>query len=122
MEVGIARAFGIATAVRFTGDTTLVPGETYNLGPELDINLQLHLQVTKRLSLLLGGGIGLQNTTLAPAVTYAVTPSAITIEPNIETEVFPGVVFGLEFDIGHAGILAGYHLRRGFILGIGISF
>jgi len=122
MEVGIARAFGIATALRFTGYTTLVPGETYNLGPELDIDLRLHLQVTERLSLLLGGGIGLQNTALAPTVASAVVPSAITIEADIETEVFPSFVLGLEADLGHARFLVAYHLRRGFIFGVGIEF
>ena len=122
MEIGIARAFGIATAIRFTGDTTPVPEETYNLGPELDLDLRLHLQVTERLSLLLGGGIGLQNTTLAPAVTSAVTPSAITIEPDIETEVFLSVVLGLEINLGHASVFSGYHLRRGLIFGVGIQF
>jgi len=122
MEIGIARAFGIATAVCFTGDTTLVPAETYNLGPELDIDLRLHLAVTKSISLLLGGGIGLQNTTLAPAVTSAVTPSAITIEPDIETEVFPSFVLGMEADLGHARLLVAYHLRRGFILGVELLF
>lgn len=122
MEVGIARAVGIATAIRFTGDAAPIPGEMYNLGPELDIDLRLHLAVTESISLVLGGGIGLQNTALAPAVTSAVTPSAITIEPDIETEVFPSFVLGLEFNLGRASILAGYHLRRGFIFGVGIQF
>jgi len=122
MEVGIAHAFGIATAVRFTGQTAPAPGETYNLGPEFDLDLRLHLQVTERLSLLLGGGIGLQNTALAPAVTSVVTPSAITIEPDIETEVFPSLLLGLELRVEYASLLAGYHLRRGLIFGVGIQF
>ena len=122
MEVGIARAFGIATALRFTGDAEPMPGEMYDLGPELDLDLRLHLAVTERVSLLLGGGIGLQNRTLAPAVVEGISTQAITIEPDVETEVFPSLVFGLEVDLGHAGILAGYHLRRGFLLGIRIGF
>ena len=122
MEVGIARTFGIATAIRFTGDVSPVPGETYNLGPELDLDLRLHLAITERISLLLGGGIGLQNQTLAPAVTAGISVQAITIEPDVETEVFPSLVLGLELDIGHASILAGYHLRRGLIFGVEFVF
>ncbi len=122
MEVGIARAFGIATAIRFTGDAAPAPGETYNLGPELNLDLRLHLALTERVSLLLGGGIGLQNTAIAPAVTSAVTPSEITIEPDIETEVFPSFVVGLQVDIGRASLVAGYHLQRGLILGVELPF
>jgi hypothetical protein len=122
MEVGIAHAVGIATALRFTGDITLVPGETYNLGPEFDIDPRLHLQVTERLSLLLGGGIGLQNTTLVPTVTGGISARAISIEPDVTTEVFPSFVLGLEADLGHARFLVAYHLRRGFIFGVGIEF
>jgi len=122
MEAGIAHAVGIATALRFTGDTTPVPGEIYNLGPELDLDLRLHLAVTEGMSLILGGGVGLQNRTLAPVLTGGFTPRKITIEPDVETELFPSFVIGLELDIGHASILAGYHLRRGFIFGICLSF
>jgi len=122
IEVGLASAFGIATALRFTGDTTLAPGETYNLGPEIDIDLRLHVQLTERLSVLLGGGIGLQNMAIAPAVTGGISARAITIEPDVETELFPSFVIGLELDMGHASVFAGYHLRRGFILGMRLSF
>lgn len=122
MEIGVARTFGLATALRFTGDATPAPGEMYNLGPEIDLDLRLHLAVTKSVSLLLGGGIGLQNRALAPAVTGSISTRAITIEPDIETEIFPSFVIGLEIDIGHASVLAGYHLRRGFLFGIGVQF
>jgi len=125
MEVGIARILGIATALRFTGDAAPVPGETYNLGPELDLDLRLHVAVTERVSLLLGGGIGLQNRTLAPAVAEpavaeGISVQVITIEPDVETEVFPSLMFGLEVDLGHAALFAGYHLRRGWFVGVGI--
>ena len=122
MEIGIAHTIGIATAIRFTGDAAPVPGETYNYGPEIDMDLRLHVHLTERLSVLLGGGIGLQNTALAPAVTSAVTPLAITIQPDIETELFPSFVLGLEVNLGHASVLVGYHLRRGFIFGIELLF
>ena len=122
MEVGIARAFGIATALRFTGDAAPVPGETFNLGPELDLDLRVHLTVTERVSLLLGGGIGLQNRTLAPAVTDGTSVRAIIIEPEIETTTFPSFVAGLEMNFGHATLFAGYHLRRGAVVGVGIIF
>ncbi|MCD6135941.1 DUF4384 domain-containing protein [Candidatus Bipolaricaulota bacterium] len=122
MEVRITRAFGIAAALRFTGDTAPAPGTTYNYGPELDLDLRLHLALTERMSLLLGGGIGLQNTALAPTVTDGMSALAITIEPDVETEPFPSFVLGLEVDLEHASIFAGYHLRREFIFGVGIQF
>ncbi len=122
MEVGIARTFGLATALRFTGETLPAPGETYNYGPELDLDLCLHLKLAKSLGVMLGGGIGLQNTALAPAVSEGLAPQKITIEPDITTQIFPSFVLGLEADLGHASILAAYHLRRGFIFGVGIQF
>jgi len=122
MEVGIARAFGIATAIRFTGDAAPIPGETYNYGPELDIDLRLHVAVTKSISLVLGGGIGLQNTALAPTVTGGISARAISIEPDVTTKIFPSFVLGLEADLGYARLLVAHHLRRGFIFGVGIEF
>jgi hypothetical protein len=122
MEVRIARAVGIATAIRFTGDTSPAPGTIYNLGPELDLDLRLHLAVTESMSLIIGGGIGLQNTTLAPEMLGSFVPRKITIEPDIETLFSPSLVLGLELHLGHASILAGYHLRRGWLVAMGISF
>jgi hypothetical protein len=74
------------------------------------------------MSLLLGGGMGLQSTALAPAIAGSFVPRKITIEPDIETELFPSFVLGLEVNLGYASILAAYHLRRGLIFGIGFVF
>ena len=122
MEVGIARAFGIAAALRFTEEIAPAPGEMYNHGPELDLDLRLHPHVSERVALLLGGGIGLQEVALAPAVTDGVSALAITIEPDVETEILPSFSIGLEINIGYASFSAAYHLRRGFIFGIGLQF
>ncbi len=121
-EVGFMNYIGVATGIRFTAEEPLVPGEMYNVGPEIDVDLRLHVPLIGGISIVLGGGIGLQNTALAPSVTQGVTPSAITIEPDIETEVFPSFVAGVEINLGHASLFAGYHLRRGGIVGIGVHF
>ena len=121
MEIGIAHAVGIATALRFTGDAAPAPGETYNYGPELDLDLRLHLHVTERVAVVLGGGIGLQNTALAPTVTDGMSALAITIEPDVETEPFPSFSIGLEIELGYTALSACYNLRRGFLVGIGIQ-
>ncbi len=121
-ELGFVRYIGAAVGVRFTGEQPLVPGEMYNVGPELDIDLRLHVPLIEGVSIVLGGGIGLQDTALAPAVISNVGPFEITIEPEIETEVFPSYVAGVEIDLGHAALFAGYHLRRGLIFGLSVLF
>lgn len=121
-EVGFMNYIGVATGIRFTGEEPVVPGEMYNVGPEIDVDLRLHVPLIQGISIVLGGGIGMQNTALAPAVIQGVAPSAITIKPDIETEVFPSFVAGVEINLGHASLFAGYHLRRGVIVGIGVHF
>ncbi|MCK4599182.1 hypothetical protein KAU37_05110 [Candidatus Bipolaricaulota bacterium] len=54
-----------------------------------------------------------------PARTPA-SPLAITIEPIIETALFPSFALGMEIELRHATLFGGYHLRRGWLVGIGI--
>ena len=35
---------------------------------------------------------------------------------------FPSFMLGLQLSVGHANVLAGYHLRRGFIVGVELLF
>jgi hypothetical protein len=122
LEIGFTQMIGLSASLRSTGEDPPPLGGIYNLGPELGIDLRLHAAIAERISLLLGAGIGLQNRALAPLAAANLIPRAITIEPDIETDLFPSFTLGLEIDLRHAALSACYHLRRGLVVGIGISF
>jgi hypothetical protein len=42
------------------------------------------------------------------------------IEPIIETDLFPTFTLGMEVKLRHATLFGDYHLRRGWLVGIGI--
>lgn len=122
MEIGALATFGLAIAIRFSEQGLPLPGETFNMGPELDLDLRARIKLGEILRLLVGVGGGFQNTSVAAAATGNIDAKAIHIEPDIETEVHPSFTLGVEIDLGHASLMGAYHLRRGFIVGIGIGF
>jgi hypothetical protein len=77
--------------------------------------------IAERIALLLGAGFAVQNQATAPTPPTSVSPLAITIEPVIETALFPSIALGMEIELSHATLFGGYHLRRGFLVGIGIQ-
>jgi hypothetical protein len=97
-------------------------GGLYNLGPEMGIDLRIHAPLTEAFSALLGAGIALQNRTTSPATPAGLSPLIITIEPITATDLFPSFMLGMQLSVGHANVLAGYHLRRGFIVGVELLF
>ena len=119
-EIGFTRMIGLSASLRFTEEDPPTTGGLYNLGPELGLDLRLHVVIAERVSLLLGAGIAVQNQATAPTPPTSVSPLAITIEPIIETALFPTFTLGLEIEISHATLFGGYHLRRGWLVGIGI--
>lgn len=122
MEIGSLGAFGLAVAIRFTEQATAEPGEKYNIGPELDLDLRVRFELNESLRVVMGAGGGFQDTAIAPSVPSSILPQAIDIEPDIETEFSPSFTIGLEIGLGHASLMGAYHLRRGFIVGVGIGF
>jgi len=122
LEIGFTQMIGLSASLRFTGEEAPVLGGLYNLGPELGLGLRLRMAIVERISLLLGAGIAVQNHTTAPGPLAGLSPLAITIEPDIETNIFPSFMLGVELSVGHATVFACYHLRRGFIFGVSISF
>jgi hypothetical protein len=121
LEIGVTRTIGISASLRFTEEDPPALGGLYNLGPELGIDLRLHVAIAERISLLLGAGFAVQNQATAPIPSTSVSPLAITIEPIIETALFPTFALGLEIELGHTTLSACYHLRRGLVVGIGIQ-
>jgi len=121
-EVGFAGLIGVSTAARFTGESPGTPGTMYNLGPEVSAQLRLHVALSEGVSVILGGGVAIQNRTLSPVTTSAASPKAIVIEPEIETEAYPCFFAGLGIDLPHALLFGGYDLRRGILFGAGITF
>ncbi len=113
-EIGLARSFGIYLGARFLNDPTLA-------GPEWGIGVRLHIRAAENVRVLLGGGIALQERYLVPPVGVP-TPQKIVIEPETETALFPDILLGLELDLRYGLLFGGYDLRRGAIIGIGISF
>jgi len=120
-EIGFTRMIGLSASLRFTEEDPPTMGGLYNLGPELGIDLRLHVAISKLISLLLGAGLAVQNQA-TPIPFTSVSPLAITIEPIIETALFPTCALGMEIEFGHTTLSACYHLRRGVVVGIGISF
>jgi len=59
---------------------------------------------------------------LAPIPPTSVFPLDITIEPIIETDLFPTFTIGMEVKLRHANLIACYQLRRRWLVGIGILF
>ncbi len=121
-EVGFTRMVGLSASLRFAEEDPPITGGLYNLGPELGLGLRLHAAIAESISLLLGVGIAVQNRATAPTPPTSISPLEITIEPIIETDLFPTFTLGLEVKLSHATLFGGYHLRRGFVAGIGISF
>ncbi len=121
-EVGFTQMIGLSASLRFTGEEAPVLGGLYNLGPELGIDLRLHVAIAERISLLLGAGIAVQSRTTAPTSTTSVFPLDLTIEPITETDIFPSFSIGLEIELRYANLIACYQPRRGVVVGIGISF
>jgi len=118
-EVGFTRMIGLSASLRFTEEDLPITGELYNMGPEVGIDLRLHVAIAESISLLLGAGLAVQNqAALIPPT--SVSPLAITIEPIIETTLFPTFALGMEIELGHTTLSACYHLRRGFLVGVGI--
>jgi hypothetical protein len=122
LEIGFTQMIGLSASLRFTGEDPPPLRGLYNLGPELAIDLRLHVAIAERISLLLGAGFAVQNQTIDPGPLAGLSPLAITIEPDIETDVFPSFMLGVELSVGHATVFAGYHLRRGFIFGVELLF
>jgi len=121
-EVGFAGLIGVSTAARFTGESPGAPGTMYNLGPEVSAQLRLHVALSEGISVILGGGVAIQNRTLSPVTTSGTSPAAIVIEPEIETDAYPCFFAGLGIDLPHALLFGGYDLRRGILFGAGITF
>jgi hypothetical protein len=121
-EVGLTRTIGLAGSLQFTGEDPPPLGGLYNLGPEMGIDLRIHAPLTEAFSALLGAGIALQNRTTSPATPAGLSPLIITIEPITATDLFPSFMLGMQLSVGHANVLAGYHLRRGFIVGVELLF
>jgi hypothetical protein len=121
IEIGFTRMIGLSASLRFTEEDPPTVGGLYNLGPELELGLRLYAAIAERISLLLGAGIAVQNRTTASTPPISVSPLAITIEPIIETDVFPSFSIGLKIELRHATLSACYHLRRGFLVGLGIQ-
>lgn len=121
LEIRFTPMIGITASLRFTEEDLPPTGGSYHLGPELGLGLRLHASIIERISLLLGAGIAVQNHTTAPGTLAGLSPLAITIEPDVETNIFPSFMIGLEIDLRHATLNACYHLRRGFLVGIGIQ-
>ncbi len=121
-EIGFTRMIGLSASLRFTEEDPPALGGSYNLGPELGIDLRLHVAIAERISLLLGAGIAVQNHATVPGPLAGLSPLAITIEPIIETDLFPTFTLGLEIDLGFVFLQCSYHNRRGILFGIGITF
>ena len=117
-EIGFTRMIGLSASLRFAEEDPPTTGGLYNLGPELGIDLRLHVAIAEQISLLLGAGLAVQNQTTASTPSTSVSPLAITIEPIIETALFPTFTLGLEIELGHATLSGGYHLRRGWFVGV----
>ena len=122
LEIGFTQMIGLSASLRFTEEDPPTTGGLYNLGPELGIDLRLHVAIAERISLLLGAGIAVQNQATAPTPPTSVSPLAITIEPVIETALFPTFTIGLEIELRHANLIVCYQPRRGVVVGIEISF
>jgi len=121
VELGIARIIGLTASLRFTGEAPPAAGGVHNLGPELGFGLRLHVPLAEGAFAFIGAGIALQNRTTAPP-TRGLAPLSIIIEPIITTALFPSFTIGIATELRHATLSAGYHLRRGFLVGIGLSF
>ncbi len=113
-EIGFARVFGITVGARFLDDPL-------SAGPEWGIGIRLHIRAAEGVRVLLGGGIAVQERYLVPPDGVPV-PQKIEIEPETETAVFPDILLGLELDLGYGLLFGGYDLRRGAVIGVGISF
>jgi hypothetical protein len=107
LEIGFTRMIGLSASLRFTEEDPPTTGGLY-------------MAIAERISLLLGAGIAVQNQATAPTPPTSVSPLAITIEPIIETALFPSIALGMEIELRHATLSACYHLRRGWLVGIGI--
>jgi len=121
LEIGFTRMIGFSASLRFTEEDPPTTGGLYNLGPELELGLRLHAAIAERISLLLGAGLAVQNQATAPTPPTSVSPLDITIEPIIETDIGPSFSIGLEIELRHATFSACYHLRRGFLVGLGLQ-
>ncbi len=121
-EVGFAGLVGVSTAARFTGESPGTPGTMYNLGPEVSAQLRLHVPLSEGVSVILGGGVAVQNRAMSPAATTSLSPQAVIIEPEIETQAYPTFFVGLGVDLPHALLFGGYDPRRGIVFGAGITF
>jgi len=113
-EFGITRTIGMYVGARFLDDRALD-------GPEWELGLRAHIPTTENVRVILGGGIGAQERYLVPPAGETI-PQRISIESEIKTVIFPDVMLGLELDLQYGLLFGGYDLRRGPILGIGISF
>lgn len=123
-ELGVTRMIGLTASLRFTGEAPPAAGGVHNLGPEIGLGLRIHALLTEGIFAFIGAGIAVQNRTTAPPPPLAggLAPLRITIEPVIETDLFPSFALGIAIGLRHVTVSAGYNLRRGFLVGIGLSF
>ncbi len=109
-ELGFEPGIGIGISARFLADETV----------EVGASIRLHLEIVDNWRVLLGAGLGLQEKPVEPS--GVPVPLAIHIEPDTETVVYPDITIGAELDLKYGIIFGGYSLRRGVIVGIGLSF
>lgn len=138
-DFGVSAHVSLGAAVSFSGDEVpkfndvgapvpFVVERVYNLGPESEAYLTLSLPIRGPLLLQVGGGVAAQRKAHVAGPGGEVIVSGlhpfVEIVPNgyTTTESHLTVSGGATLEFRSSALSAGYHSRRGWILGLGLHF
>jgi hypothetical protein len=142
LDLGLSPFLGLGGSLTFTGEDVpdyfdvgspqaFAREKIYNIGPELEADLNLRLPISDSLMLQVGGGLANQEQAhiAQPSGSEVINVSstsaeAIQIKPNGYTQMenYVAVYGGFVITVGASSFELGYHSRRGWVIGFGGSF
>jgi len=139
LELGFSWRLGIGGSLSFTqdevpqyfdvgGPVRFERERIYNLGPETELYVKISLPIFEGLYLHGGGGVSVQERVHIAAPPGVIVVSGfkplVEILPNgyRETESHLTAFGGVSFRVGESLLSLSYHNRRGWVLGLALSF